>query len=239
MAAIGEEDNRMRAVPATRSVTRPTVVAIVEDHQLLSQALAAALEMEGCTVVAPPLVDMATLVGSVLAALPDVVLLDLDLGAIGRGLDLVETFVAAEARVLIVSASTDEAMIGECIERGAEGWLRKDVSFDVLFDNAMALARGEAVLQGHERYRLVDLARRVRQEGAARQAPFDALSPRESAVLGSLVEGMTAERIAAASFVSVATIRSQIRSIFVKLGVSSQLEAVAAAARAGWRPPVL
>lgn len=46
--------------------------------------------------------------------------------------------------------------------------------------------------------------------------------------------GLAVERIAAESFVSGTTVRTQVRSILLKLGVNSQLEAVALAARAGW-----
>ena len=48
------------------------------------------------------------------------------------------------------------------------------------------------------------------------------------------MDGASAEEIAKASFVSMATVRSQIRSILEKLGVHSQVAAVALAHRARW-----
>ena len=56
-------------------------------------------------------------------------------------------------------------------------------------------------------------------------------------MLGALLDGMSAEEIAEVDFVALPTIRSQIRAILKKLGVRSQLAAVAQANRAGWRPP--
>ena len=53
------------------------------------------------------------------------------------------------------------------------------------------------------------------------------LTPRERAVLQRLARGQKAAAIAQDNGVSLETVRSQIRSIRVKLGVSSQLEAVA------------
>jgi DNA-binding NarL/FixJ family response regulator len=190
----------------------------------------------------PPIADVVELTGSVLAALPDVVLLDINLGPAGSGLDLVEPLVAADAKVLVVSSTTDEAVIGACLERGATGWLSKDVNFDVLLHNALAVARGEKVLPDDERQRLIDTARRRRRELAQRHAPFAKLSRREAEVLGDLMLGHNVERIAEKSFVSVATVRTQVRSILLKLEVKSQLEAVALAASSGWsvdvhRPP--
>ena len=53
-------------------------------------------------------------------------------------------------------------------------------------------------------------------------------------MLVELLEGHCAEEIAEVSFVSISTIRSQIKSILQKLGVNSQLAAVALARRSGW-----
>ena len=56
--------------------------------------------------------------------------------------------------------------------------------------------------------------------------------------MAALMDGCSAEQIADESFVSIATVRSQIRSILEKLDVRSQLAAVALAHRAQWTPPV-
>lgn len=60
------------------------------------------------------------------------------------------------------------------------------------------------------------------------------LTARERAVLVAMVDGMSAEEIAAAHYVTVATIRTQIRAVLSKLGVKSQLAAVAYANRVMW-----
>lgn len=60
------------------------------------------------------------------------------------------------------------------------------------------------------------------------------LTERERYVLTELMEGHCAEEIAGAAGVSISTVRSQIKSILQKLGVGSQLAAVAMARRAGW-----
>jgi len=68
-------------------------------------------------------------------------------------------------------------------------------------------------------------------------SPFQRLTSCEQRVLGALIEGMSADEIAEAHFVALTTIRSQIRAILHKLGVRSQMAAVAQANRAGWQPP--
>ena len=63
---------------------------------------------------------------------------------------------------------------------------------------------------------------------------FATLTDREQFVLAELLEGHCAEEIAKTAYVSISTVRSQIKSILQKLGVNSQLAAVALARRAGW-----
>ena len=67
-----------------------------------------------------------------------------------------------------------------------------------------------------------------------RLQPFAVLTDREQVVLAELIEGHCAEEIANAAYVSISTVRSQIKAILQKLGVNSQLAAVAQARRAGW-----
>jgi two-component system, NarL family, nitrate/nitrite response regulator NarL len=66
---------------------------------------------------------------------------------------------------------------------------------------------------------------------------FDRLTPREEEVLSALMRGAKARDICVQSFVSMPTVRSQIRSILTKLGVTSQLAAVALAYQSGWSGP--
>jgi two-component system nitrate/nitrite response regulator NarL len=63
---------------------------------------------------------------------------------------------------------------------------------------------------------------------------FDRLTRREEEVLSALMRGAKARDICVQSFVSMPTVRSQIRSILTKLGVTSQLAAVALAYQSGW-----
>src|SRR5205814_8599783 len=63
------------------------------------------------------------------------------------------------------------------------------------------------------------------------------LSRREGEVLRALMDGKSADETAAEQFVSITTVRTHIRSILRKLGVRSQLAAVALAHRARWSVP--
>ena len=55
-------------------------------------------------------------------------------------------------------------------------------------------------------------------------------------MLAALADGLSVAMIAARDVVAEATVRTQVRGVLVKLGVSSQLAAVARARDAGWSP---
>jgi DNA-binding NarL/FixJ family response regulator len=65
---------------------------------------------------------------------------------------------------------------------------------------------------------------------------FEHLSRREQEVLWALMHGVSAREIAKQSYVALPTVRSQIRAVLSKLGVSSQLAAVALAYQCNWSP---
>ena len=64
---------------------------------------------------------------------------------------------------------------------------------------------------------------------APRSAPVESLTPKELEVLGHLAEMLTTEEIAAAMYISVNTVRTHVRNILRKLGVSRRNAAVRAA----------
>lgn len=210
------------------------VVAVVDDHRLFGSALALALRSEGFHVFEPALTDLEDIRAQLAAARPRVVLLDLDLGVIGRGDDLVEAATSGGMAVLVVSATRDPVRIGRCLHLGAAGWLSKGAPLDELVATIRSAAAGNVIMTTTEREQLVDAWRR---RAAGAEAALARLTRREAMVLGQLMEGRLVEQIAAAAFVSEDTVRSQVKSILTKLGAHNQLQAVVIASHANWRPP--
>ena len=211
-------------------------VLVVEDHALLAQSLVIALNAEGCRARVASLIDRATLLEQVAADRPAVVLLDLELGALGDGGDLVQPLTQLGARVLVVSGTADRLRLAETVEKGAVGFLSKTVAFEQLLRAVLDVVAQRPVLSTARRYELMAELRGARATRSKELAPFKTLTPKERAVLAALAQGQRAETIAAAAVVSAATVRSQIRSVLAKLGVNSQLEAVALAWTVGWFP---
>lgn len=210
-------------------------VLIVEDHELLAGTMAMALRQQGLDVHAAAGPSPAAVVDLARRLAPVLVLLDLDLGStMGSGLDLIRPLTETGARVVMVTGVADRARLGACLEAGAVGVVSKATEFSVLIDTVRKAVEGAPLMREDERQALLEAARDRRRADQHRLAPFDALSPKEQAVLVHLLAGESAETIAEKSYVSLATVRSHIRAILLKLGVNSQLAAVALARNAGW-----
>jgi DNA-binding NarL/FixJ family response regulator len=210
-------------------------VLLVDDHALLAETIAIALRAEGVNAELAVLGSREDLVATVESDPPNLVLLDLELGGqIGDGATLVRPFVRAGARVLVVSATRRRPQIGNAVEQGAIGFVHKSAPFGELLDAALAATRGEAVISAEQRQVLLQELYAEREREASVRELFERLTPREQQVLRALGDGRTVSGIAGDWFVSEATVRSQVRGVLCKLGVGSQLEAVALAFRCGW-----
>jgi DNA-binding NarL/FixJ family response regulator len=208
---------------------------IVDDHDLLVQTLRAALEAEGYDVRCAPSVAAGDVLDDATASHPDVVLLDLGLGE-ASGLPLIEPLSRLGATVVIVTGETDRLRLAECVEAGAVGVVSKSAEFDAFLDAIDEAATLGSLLSPHQREELLSELRRQRAEDRDRLRRFERLTRREREVLAQLVEGRSAEAIAETSVVALSTVRSQIRAVLTKLGVNSQLAAVALARQVRWEP---
>ena len=212
-------------------------VVIIEDHPLLSQALQLALRLEGFEVVEvvdvtkrsdEEVIDAARTIGA------EVALLDLFLGGGRMGTSLIGPLRALGARVLMLTSAQDGVLLAECLEAGADGIFAKHNPFDDLVGLLRDAATGVTVMQPAMREELLAELRRVRTASRELREPFERLTARQAAVLVAIIEGQAAEQIAARQNMSESTVRTHIRGILQKLGVNSQLAAVALARRAEW-----
>jgi len=209
---------------------------LLEDHSVVAFTLEAALHAQGMLVLAPPMDSVESVLAAARAFEPQVVLLDLDLGgAIGDGRRILPELLELCGRVIVFTGSMDWRRIGECLEMGATDFVIKSEPFATLLAAISEAAAGGTRLRSSQRERLLDEARRVRRAEHDNRAILEQLTARERCVLAALMEGKQAETIAADGGVSEATVRSQIRGVLTKLGVGSQLAAVATAHRVGWR----
>lgn len=211
-------------------------VLIVDDHELLAESLRLTLSAEGYDVTVPP-VGPADVHEAAITSPPDVVLLDLDLGdAGGDGSVHVEALAVGGAKVIVVSGTPDRLRVAACLESGACGFVSKAAPLDELLAAVRTAAAGGDVISFAQRQDLLQELRGARARRRQELAPFQDLTGRERFILAQVMDGRSAAEIATGAYVSEATVRTQIRAVLGKLGVRSQLAAVAAARRIGWDP---
>ncbi|MDH4280091.1 MAG: response regulator transcription factor [Acidimicrobiia bacterium] len=208
---------------------------VVDDHPLLALGLKTQLEQAGMAVDIVNPVGAINLVDEILAHEADLILVDLDMPFDGGGVGLTKELVEADQTVAVLTGSADRALWARCLENGAIALLTKDESLESLIDDIAKLVGGEPIRQ-HHRLTVISDYRERQAEQAVRLRGFDELSARETQVLSGLMIGLSPASLAERDYVSVQTVRTQIKNVLSKLGVNSQLAAVARAYESGWRP---
>lgn len=228
----------MNAVRPLRPNSR---VLIVEDHVLFAESLELALTLEGYDARRMPLPSSPGATGQLLTSAlrlrPRIVLLDLDLGSFGDGVRLIHPLAVSGANVVVVTASADRSRWGECLRYGARKTMSKAQPLNEILSVVRRLYQGLPVTDAEEREKLLRNWEEHRKSVEEQRRRLDSLTPREREVLAKLREGVPVRDIARTSVVSEATVRTQVKSILAKLGVTSQLAAVGLAHNAGWRAP--
>ena len=200
-----------------------TRVAIVDDHQVFREGLAALLTgREGIEVVADfPAAE------SLYEALPglevDVVLLDVHLPG-DSGLAALPRIArdTPNIRVLVLTMHDDAATVRAAIDAGADGYLVKTSGLDDIARAVVAVAAGQFVLgAGTERARAP----------VSRRDPRAAFTDRELQVLDLLAVGATTAQISLRLGISGKTVRNYLSTLYAKLGVEDRGQAALAAQR--------
>jgi DNA-binding NarL/FixJ family response regulator len=201
-------------------------ILIVDDHPLTRDALAALLAQQGFDVVGEA-ADGQEALAAARQLQPDLVLLDLTMPGMDGLAALPKIREEAPAcEVVVLTASDAEENLLGAIRAGASGYLLKTESPEQIATFLRGVARGDAALSGGVARRLLD---RVREGGRLDGIPdsiTQVLSAREVEVLLLLDEHLGTDEIAQRLFISEHTVRSHVKSLLKKLGVSSRREAL-------------
>src|SRR4051794_38072265 len=202
----------------------PTVL-IVDDHPLTRDALGALLAQQGFS-VAGEACDGAEAIDVASRLEPDIVLLDLSMPGMDGLAALPKIREAAPGcEVVVLTASGTEENLLSAIRGGAAGYLLKSEPPERIAAFLDGVAHGEAALSGSIARRLLE---QVRDDSGRDSGVPDviatALSAREVEVLLLLDEHLGTDEIAKRLFISEHTVRSHVKSLLRKLGVSSRRE---------------
>ena len=153
---------------------------------------------------------------------PDVALLDLRmplLDGVGAIVEIRKT--DDSARIILLTTFDGDEDIYRGIRAGAKAYLLKDAPRDEILDAIRKVHRGETFVPPSIAAKLAERVGGVE------------LTEREMTVLRALATGQSNKQIGHSLFISEATVKAHLKSIFAKLNVLSRTEAIAAAAHRG------
>ena len=207
-------------------------VVVVDDHSIVRVGLTQVLEQSGEFEVVGQAADGEEAVRVAAEVSPDVVVMDVMMPKKDGAEACREIMEAApDTRVVMLTASTEEAAVMEAVAAGATGYLQKETDRQRLLATVRGVYRGELRLP-------VAVVRRVFAEirSAARAVdPAEAagLTPRDREILVSFAQGMSYAAIAEARGLKTVSVRNAVYGIQRKLGVESMQGLVLWAVRNG------
>lgn len=210
-----------------------TRVLVVDDHQLLRNALRRALEESGVTVVSEA-ANGAEAVRLTQALHPDVVVMDVSMPVLD-GIEATRRIHAgdAHARVLVLTMHDEDALRARAIQAGAVGFLTKDCTLHEVVDAVRDVASGEIALTPEIASSMIAQFEESSSPPEADGPVVSPLTRREREILQAVADGSSTAEIARELFISAKTVKNHLASIYGKLDARDRTQAVLSGMRLG------
>ncbi len=198
-------------------------VMVVDDHPMWRDAVERDLIEAGFDVVAVA-ASGAEALARFPAARPQVVVLDLQIPE-PNGVQVTTEVVAVDpsARVLILSASGEQADVLAAVKAGATGYLVKSASREELIRAVHRVAQGDTVFTPGLAGLVLGEYRRL-SEGPPSDPDTPRLTERETEVLKMVAKGMSYKQIAERLFLSHRTVQNHVQNTLRKLQMHNRVE---------------
>lgn len=196
-------------------------VAIVDDHPLVREGLAARISAQPDMEVCGEAADIESALELILSKRPSLVIVDIALRN-GHGIDLIKRIVAAgvSTRMLVVSAYDESFFAERALRAGALGYINKQEMQGQVVDALRTVLRGERYVSPFMAQRLI--AQAIGSKAA--HGGTEALTDRELQIFQLIGRGKSTREIAHELNVSVHTIDSHREHIRAKLDLRSGTE---------------
>jgi len=215
-------------------MSEPTTrIFVVEDQPQLLKSLLKALSLFPELEVVGSAQDGERGVEQMLKLLPDLVLLDLELPGID-GIEVTKQLKrqAPQIEVLILTSFDDEQKVYEAIQAGASGYLVKRVGPEKIRSGIHEVMAGGTVLEAIIARRFWNYFNSVKAVAPQPKNPWD-LTDQELDVLRFVTKGLSNAEVGQVMEIERRTVRTHLSHIYKKMGVSSHVEAVVLALKAG------
>ncbi len=183
-----------------------TKIFIVDDHYMIIEGIRSLLSHETDIELIGHAMTATSCMAFLQNALPDVVLMDINLPD-RNGIDLCKEVRTKHPAVRVIGLSTfgQQSMVEKMLENGALGYVLKNGTREELLEGIAACMRGEKYLSG-------EIALAIQKNAAGRPV----LTRREKEVLSLIAEGLTNNEVAEKLFISPATVDTHRKNLLSK-----------------------
>ncbi len=203
-------------------------IIIADDHPIVRDGLRAVLSTQPDFEIVGTAGNGEEALREVSARHPDVLLLDLEMPRVD-GVETLRQLATSQAtvRTIVFTAFDTDDRIIEAVRAGAQGYLLKGAPREELFNAIRIVHAGGSLLQPIVASRLMS---RLNQDNTPDP---NALTARETEVLGLVAQGLPNKEIAAQLVITERTVKFHVSSIMSKVGAGNRTEAVAMATQRG------
>lgn len=211
-------------MPAPERIT----VYVADDHPVFREAVGRAIKSRPEFELVGQTGDGRDALAEIRLLAPSVAILDYQLPSL-TGVEILRAVQrdSVPTRVIMLSADDSGPLVYEAVQAGAAGFLTKLATLADISDAVATVARGGTVIAPEVQSGLVGEVR------AQSQPETPLLSARESEILRLIADGLSTPQIGTRLFISSSTVKTHVRNLFEKLGVSDRAAAVAEGMRRG------
>jgi DNA-binding NarL/FixJ family response regulator len=202
---------------------KPFTVCIVEDDKEIGESLKQIVQSSAQLAFAGLFGTVEEYEKVISEILPDVVVLDIGLPG-KSGIEFLRTSrnISPSTQYLMCTVFEDDEKIFDSLKAGASGYIIKNSSPEKIIESIIDIRNGGSPMSAAIARKVVQAFNRPEELSDE----YHLLTPREKEILAFLEDGLRYKEIATRLFLSVETVRTHIRNIYLKLQVQSRTEAL-------------
>lgn len=202
------------------SSARNITILLAEDHAVVRQGICALLKLEGHFTIVGEAQTGREAVELAKRLEPDVILMDIAMPVL-NGLEATRQIRATNpaAKVIVLSAHSDDVYVERMNQAGVAGFLEKQTSSEILAQAIREVAAGRTFFSPPIARRLQAAQNATRGRNGVPRRNAKRLTTRESEVLQLVAEGLANKQIAAELCISIKTVEKHRQHLMNKLGI--------------------